>query len=143
MQWHRLWRLASGAGLALFSTITWSHPTDTDSAESAAQAGARVAVDPETKKLRPVEHDEYTSASRAAASRSPVHNQGAPRVIYSRSGARGMTLDESFMSFTVVRLNADGNLESACTEGEAAALKLLQDKPTFRKVTSGGRYETE
>lgn len=142
----RFRRLCLGAGLCLFASVACAHGTHAAAPAAKPEApAARVAIDPETGKVRPVEHDDApaTEETMRALSRSS-QIQSTTREIMSRSGARGMMLDESFMSFTVVRRNADGSLSSACVQGQPAALRLLQTAaPMPRDVKAGGAYETE
>jgi hypothetical protein len=133
-----------GASFALFASSLFAHSTEPAPQARQAAPAARVAIDPDTGRLRPVEHDDgATTTTLSIAGRSSVHDQGPARDIYSRNGVRGMTLDESFLSFTVVRRTADGGLDSACVQGESAAAKLLQTAPVSRNAKVGGKYETE
>jgi hypothetical protein len=103
----------------------------------------RVAIDPETKRLRPVEHDDAVGAARSAAARGALSSRKAANVTTLSNGVRVMELDESFMSYSTARVGPDGKPDSACVVGQDAAAKLLREKPVNRTASAGGRYETE
>jgi hypothetical protein len=104
-----------------------------------AQAQAqRIAIDPETGRLRAPEADELpaaranagaaraaaaTSAARAAA---PAEERAKPAA-GTRFGAKGFRVDPNRMSFTVVRRNADGSLATQCVNGESAAQHAMHN----------------
>jgi hypothetical protein len=142
MQSQRWWRFGGSACLALFSSVAFAQTTGPVASEP-VRPGMRVAIDPDTKKLRPVEHDDAVSATRSAAARSALSSRRAVNVITLSNGARAIELDERFMSYSAARLGADGKLESACVVGEDAVAKLLREKPANRTASAGGRYETE
>jgi len=125
------------------SPVVSAHGTAPDPQTEQTAPAARVALDPASGKQRPVEYDDGIDAGAASTSRGPAQGQAALRQIYSRTGARGVALDESFMSYTVVRRNPQGGLDSACVQGESAAHSLLEPAPVARSVKSGGAYETE
>jgi hypothetical protein len=142
MQSQRWWRFGGCACLALISSVAFAQTTG-PVANEPVRPGMRVAIDPETKKLRPVEHDDAVGAARSAAARSALSSRRAVKVVTLGNGARVLQLDESFMSYSTARLGPDGKLDSACVVGEDAAAKLLREKPVSRTAAAGGRYETE
>ena len=92
--------------------------------ESAAYAvGQRAYVDAQTKQLRPAFPEEL--AAEAAAAR-PAASAVAPVVTISADGAKHATLDESFMSYAVARVEADGSVKQDCLENQPNAAAALQ-----------------
>jgi len=97
-----------------------------------AQAQAqRIAIDPETGRVRAPEADELPAAranagaARAAATTSAARASASPEerakpVAGVRFGARGFRVDPTRMSFTVVRRSADGLITTQCVAGETA-----------------------
>jgi hypothetical protein len=138
-----LWRLVSGVGFALSSSVVAAQGDPSIAQAAPAAPAARVAIDPDTGKLRPVEHDDAAEAAGPAVARSALRTESALRQVYSRTGVRGVTLDESFMTYTVVRRNAQGGLESDCVHGESAAQHLLHAAPVSRATKTGGAHETQ
>ena len=112
-----------------------------------AQAQAqRIAIDPETGRLRAPEADEMPaaraneSAARAAVAPSAARaaapaDERAKPAVGTRFGAKGFRVDPSRMSFTVVRRNADGTLATQCVSGESAAQHAMHN------VAVGGDHD--
>jgi len=94
-------------------------------------AGQRAYVDAETKKLRPA-YPEELAAEAAAARAAGTPEAAAPVVTTTESGATGMTLDDSYMSYAVARKEPDGSVKQDCVENqpsEAAALNAAAATP--------------
>lgn len=85
-------------------------------AAQAPDAGVRVFIDPVTKRIRPPEPGEAEAL--APGAQAP---QAAPQAIFHRTGAVGLRLDDSFMSYFVATKNADGTLSFQCVAGKQAA----------------------
>jgi hypothetical protein len=94
-------------------------------------AGQRAYIDAETRRLRPASAEEL-AAEAAAARAAGTPEAAAPVVTTTESGATGMTLDESYMSYAVARKEPDGSVKQDCVENqpsEAAALKTAAAAP--------------
>lgn len=102
----------------------------------AANQGVVVAVDPETKELRPptAEEMEQLNKSRpapaAAAARSgqAAKAGGGVREIHHHSGAEGLTLDDSFMTSMTATVSKDGKVKYDCVDGKKAGAKSTATK---------------
>src|SRR5262249_19066237 len=108
-------RLTMGASFALFASTVFAQSTEPAAQAPQVAPAARVAIDRARGKMRPVEHDDAVQAGKPkanTAARSLVQTQGAPRPIISSQGVRGRVLDRSSMTYTVVRRNAEGGLDS-------------------------------
>jgi hypothetical protein len=112
-------------------------------AQSAAQ---RVAIDPETGRLRAPELEELNSptaaaraaiaaANRSARAAAPAQERARPIVSGVQLGARGYRMDPNRMMHTVVRRNADGTVSTNCVTGESATDKALH------AATTGGAHD--
>ena len=127
---HAALPLAACAAAALIALATLPAP-------ALAQQAQRVAIDPETGRIRAPELDELSNApaaARAAAiapnaarAAAPSAERAAP-VNGVRFGAKGFRVDPNRMSFTVVKRNADGSLSTQCVTGEDAAEHALHGK---------------
>ena len=87
------------------------------------QNGMKAYKDRETGQLRKVTPEEMQEE---AQSTPPDNNAANARVTTSASGGKSAQLDESFMSYAVVRKGADGKVDMQCVTGESqlkAALK--------------------
>lgn len=100
-----------------------------------AMPGMRAAIDPDTGRLRPAEHDDAARLASPAASlrRAPAEARrgalaasAAPRALTSTTGAVGRTLDASRLSYEIVRRSVDEqSAEAACVVGDAHARTAL------------------
>jgi hypothetical protein len=96
-----------------------------------AAAGMRAYKDHETGQLRKASPEEQQEEAQAA----PASNDASgARVTMSADGRKSASLDESFMSYAVVRKGADGRLEQICVTGETAAEHALHAKPTGKEA---------
>jgi hypothetical protein len=77
--------------------------------------------DPDTGKLRRPTADDLLAEAAAA----PAPTVPNVRVTTTADGRRSAQLDESFMSYSVVRRDASGKLDEQCVTGEQQALKAL------------------
>jgi len=94
-------------------------------------AGQRAYIDAETKQLRPAFPEELAAEAKAA---SAAVVAGAPALVVktTESGATGITLDDSYMSYAVARQEPDGSIKQDCVENqpsEAVALKTAAAMP--------------
>jgi hypothetical protein len=84
--------------------------------------GQRAYVDPATKQLRPALPEEL--AADAAAARNVA---AAPAVVTTTAqGAKHAKLDESFMSYAVAHVEADGSVKQDCIEHQPSEQAALQ-----------------
>ena len=81
-------------------------------------SGQRVAVDPHTKKLRPLTPEEEAALSQGTATQ-PVPGEVA--VIRHPEGYTSVVLDEQYMSTALAKLNPDGTLAEECVDSPAEA----------------------
>jgi hypothetical protein len=94
-------------------------------------AGQRAYVDAATKQLRPAFPEELAAEAKAAAA-EVAPETAAPVVTTTDSGATGMTLDDSYMSYAVAHKEPDGSVRQDCIENqpnEAAALQAVAAAP--------------
>jgi hypothetical protein len=94
-------------------------------------AGQRAYVDADTKQLRPATPEEL-AADAKAASEAGTPEATAPIVTVSETGATGVALDDSHMSYAVARIEPDGSVKQDCIENqpnEAAAIKTAAAAP--------------
>jgi hypothetical protein len=96
-----------------------------ESANSAHVVGQRAYIDANTKQLRPAFPDEL-AAEAAAARSAPAVASTAPIVSTTDEGARGMSLDESFMSYATARIEPDGSVKQDCLENQPSEKAALQ-----------------
>ena len=116
---------AALAALALASTPALAGP----------ESGMRAARDAQTGQVRaPTAEESRTLDAAAARTRAA---KGAKRVgmasgavnpqsTMTADGAVQLELDESTLSYSVARRNADGTIEMVCVEGSEAANKALK-----------------
>jgi hypothetical protein len=94
-------------------------------------AGQRAYVDAETKRLRPAFPEELAAEAKAASAAAATE-AAAPVVTTTETGATGVTLDESYMSYAVARVEPDGSVKQDCVENQPngeAALKTAAAAP--------------
>ena len=100
-----------------------------EAANSAHVVGQRAYVNPNTRQLRPAFPEDLAAEAAAA----PATSEGAtPVASTTDEGARGMALDESFMSYAVARIEPDGSVKQDCVENqpnEKAALQAAAAAP--------------
>ena len=101
------------------------------SAASEHVAGQRAYVDAATKQLRPA-YPEELAAEAAAAPPAGTAQEAAPVVTTTESGATGLMLDDSYMSYAVAHKEPNGSIKQDCVENqpsEAEALKTAAASP--------------
>jgi hypothetical protein len=94
-------------------------------------AGQRAYVDTVTGRLRPATPEDL-AAEAQAASEAGTPEAAAPVETVNEDGATGATLDDSYMSYAVARVEPDGSVKQDCVENqpnEAAALKTAAAAP--------------
>ena len=90
----------------------------------AVPSAMRVFIDPATGKIRQPTAEEQQEFSRSIDRQ--LQSSGKTMTIKTTaSGMRMMELDESFMNYSVVRVNADGTLSESCVIGPKAAADLV------------------
>ncbi len=89
---------------------------ESPAAGSSAAASSRVAIDPVTKRVRPVEMEEGAALSRSSEQRARAQSQApqGARQFRAPGGAVGVMLDDSTHSFSTATRNADGQLKVGC-----------------------------
>lgn len=103
-----------------------SQPVDgTASAMGIGSAGVRAYKDHETGQLRKATPEELVEEAKVAA---PANNAAATRVTSYANGRKSGLLDESFMSYSVVRRGEGGKFDTECVTGETAAQHALHGK---------------
>lgn len=117
----------SANGLMSFPNVRIVQGTPVAAPAAAPGAGLRAYIDPETGALSEPSAVEVAAlqAMLPAPSRRP-----APKAlrVFRLAGGRGegVELDDSFMSYTVVRNVGDGVLVEACVVGEDLAERLIR-----------------
>lgn len=135
---------AVAAMVALAAVATLASPP----AQAAAEAGMRAARDAKTGQLRAPTAEESKALDAAAKLRAAKGNARVgmvsgkldPQPIKHADGTVEQELDESTMSYSVARRNADGSIEMVCVQGKDAATKALKTpqfagRPAVSKAT--------
>lgn len=124
-------RLRIGLALALTATAAaWAGPA------LAAEEGMRIARDPETGQLRAPSHEEIKAleaqerAAAAKAGRNTTMRLAPPTIQIKANGAKRAQLDESHMTYSVMKRRADGTLAMECVTGHEAAHQALATPAT-------------
>ena len=89
-------------------------------------------VDAETKQLRPAFPEELAAEAKAASAAVAAEGAAPPVIKTTESGATGVMLDDSYMSYAVAHKEPDGSIKQDCVENqpsEAAALKTAVTAP--------------
>lgn len=94
-------------------------------------AGVRAYKDRETGQLRKATPEEQQEEALAPAA---ANDATGARVSVMAGGRKSAQLDESFMSYSVVRRTADGRLEAQCVTGESAAQHALHAGPNAKEA---------
>jgi hypothetical protein len=94
------------------------------------EAGMKAYKDRETGQLRKATNEELLDE---ALSTPPANNAAGATVTVSAGGRKSAILDESFMSYAVVRKGTDGKLDSVCVTGEAQADRALKGAPVAKE----------
>lgn len=93
-----------------------------DGSASGREAGMKAYKDAETGKLRKPTQEELQIEAQAA----PPSNKAAGATVRTApNGRKSAQLDESFMSYAVVRKDEQGKVETMCITGEGEAHKAL------------------
>ncbi len=136
---RRFWLTLTLAALALGSgSIALAEsPQDSPVAEAAAEPAAETMpiyglqawIDAETGGLRAPTASE--AAEMSAKWREIFGKAKAePRMFRFKSGMMAAELDPSMFKYSVVRVDADGHLESGCAHGTDNALEFIEAAPT-------------
>jgi len=110
----------------------------------AANVGMRAYMDPATKQLRPGTPDDFAAEAAAApaakslaaakgvAKRSAAVSAEAAGTVQTTmsDGTVSVMLDESYMSYSVATVKADGSVKQDCVEGQPS------DKAALKSVTT-------
>jgi hypothetical protein len=95
-----------------------------DSAAALAQSMQRVFIDPATGKFRGPSPEEMREIADSARRLSST-NKAAPRPFDLAAGGVGQVLPAELMSYSVVKLSADGEATVGCTDSAANALEAI------------------
>ena len=113
---------------------------------AAAEAGMRAARDPRTGQVRaPTAEESKTLDAAAAKLRAAKGNARVgmasgkldPQAVTHADGTVEQELDESSMSYSVARRNADGTVEMVCVQGKEAAGKAMKAPQFANRPTPG------
>ena len=94
-----------------------------DGRAGARDAGMKAYKDHETGQLRKANPEELQDEAQAAPA---ANNAAGAQVTVSPEGRKSAALDESFMSYAVVRKGDSGKLDTFCVTGEAQAARVLK-----------------
>lgn len=112
-------QLPSEGGLLMLPNVRVENATrPVEGQGTRASAGVRAYKDRETGQLRKATPEEQQAEAEAPA---PANDPAGARVSVMANGRKSAALDETFMSYSVVRRNADGSLDTRCVTGETAA----------------------
>jgi hypothetical protein len=92
--------------------------------------GMKAYKDAETGKLRKATQEELQIEAQAAP---PSNNAAGARVTTAPNGRKSALLDESFMSYAVVRKGEQGKLDMLCVTGEGEAQRALKGAPVAKE----------
>lgn len=101
-----------------------------DGRGTARDVGMKAYRDPDTGKLRKATQEELQIEAQAAP-RS--NNAAGARVTVAPNGRKSALLDDSFMSYSVVRKGDQGKLDMLCVTGEGEAHKALKGAPVAKE----------
>jgi hypothetical protein len=94
------------------------------------EVGMKAYKDPDTGKLRKATREELQIEAQTAP---PSNNAAGATVKTAPNGRKSARLDESFMSYAVVRKGAQGKLDMLCVTGESEAHKALTSSPVAKE----------
>lgn len=120
-------QLASEGGLLVLPNVKVEKsavPIDAAAGKTAGTNGMKAYRDSETGQLRRPTADDL-AAELAAAAAAPAPAAPSVRITTGANGRRSAQLDETFLSYVVVKRDADGKLAEQCVAGEQQALKAL------------------
>jgi hypothetical protein len=86
------------------------------------QAGQRIAIDPATGQIRPIEHDDVPLTV------APAGPEPEPQQVLYPSGVVGVTIPETADVYTVATKGPDGTVSIAHTDGRKAVNQIQQRK---------------
>jgi hypothetical protein len=92
--------------------------------------GMKAYRDPDTGKLRNATPEELQIEAQTA---TPSNNAAGARITTAVNGRKSAQLDESFMSYAVVRRGEQGELDMLCVTGEGEARKALKSAPAAKE----------
>lgn len=99
-------------------------PVDGAAGKPVGSAGMRAYRDGETGKLRRPTADDL-AAERAEAAAAPTPAEPNVRIATHANGRRSAELDDSFLSYALVKRDAKGKLVEQCVTGDEQARKAL------------------
>ncbi len=125
--------LVLGSGSIVLAESPEDPPTAEEKTETAVEAlpiyGMQAWIDAETGDLRAPTASE--AAEMSAKWREIFGKAKAePRMFRFKSGMMAAELDPSMFKYSVVRVDADGHLESGCAHGTDNALEFIEAAPT-------------
>lgn len=122
---HRsLAALAVVAGLAGSVALVETAAAPADPALSPGTAAMRIAIDPDTGELVPAQAVRNKAVDSDLATMLSKSSEGLVEV-HHPDGHVSVDLQGRFMSASLARINADGELESTCVESAAQAEHFL------------------
>ena len=117
-------QLSSEGGLLLLPNVRVEASSQPIAGQGTrGQAGMKAYKDHETGKLRKATPEEQQEEAQSAPR---ANDPAGASVVVSPGGRKSATLDESFMSYTVVRKGAGGRLDTMCVTGETQAQQALK-----------------
>ena len=125
--------LPSEGGLLVLPNVKLevaAQPADTKST-SASSSAQRAYKDHESAPLRAAAPEEMMSEAQTARQ---ANSAAFARFSSPSAGRKSAQLDESFMSYAVVRRGEDGKTEMQCVTGEAQALGALKGAPVAKEA---------
>jgi hypothetical protein len=128
-------QLASEGGLLVLPNVKVEKsavPVDTAADKRVGASGMKAYRDADTGQLRRPTADDL-AAELAAAAAAPAPAAPSVRITTSANGRRSAQLDESFLSFMVVKRDANGKLDEQCVTGEQQALKALDGQAKHKE----------
>ena len=106
--------------------------SEAPTAEAVTTKAIRVIYDPETGEIISVPFRE-TEVLSAPLAKALTRTAEGLRVFELANGGKGVYLDARFQHVLMVRVKADGSLETVCTNHSHEAEKFLQGKPAGAK----------
>ena len=121
--------------------------------EAFAAEGLKVVKDPVTGQLRAPTAEESEALDAAAQAlqaqgrsaatgrRGMVSGKAGPATVVHANGMKQQELDESTMSYSVVKRNANGTLDNYCVTGDKAATSIVKSRANPVSTSKGGQLE--
>ena len=134
---------AADSGLLQFPNVRVVDAPAMASTPSTTQAGWMAFKDPVTGELRAATAEELqtAAATRTFPAARRAAETAAPTSFASAGGGVGVTLDESFLQYSMVVRQPDGTLAEVCVTGPEAAEAVIKAGPSAGRTQGISKTE--